>query len=338
MPADAARTAAPPTPRRPPPTPDRPPAPRDALAFLVADAPDPSPRRAREILAAHPEVRALLRPTAISFVCLLLLLVAQLALAAALRDAAWWQVLLAAYTAGTVLTTGLFSMIHEASHGAMFRRRLANRLAAHLGNLGVALPAAESFMRYHGEHHAHLGDLRRDVSIPTAAEARWVGNGALRKLAWLAAYPVVYPLRFLSRSDTRVLDSPWMIANLALVLSFDLVLLAAFGLKTLVYLLLGYLFAFGLHPFSALTMQEHGHARAGQESYSYYGPGNLVTFNAGYHLEHHDFPTIPWLRRGRLRRVAPEFYRDQYVHPSWFGLVLAFLRDPDWHLWRRTVR
>ena len=74
-------------------------------------------------------------------------------------------------------------------------------------------------------------------------------------------------------------------------------------------------------------MQEHiafdGDGRA-----SYYGSINWISVNLGYHLEHHDLPHVAGWRLPRIRKLAPQFYADHYIHKSRAIGLWRFVFDP----------
>ena len=64
------------------------------------------------------------------------------------------------------------------------------------------------------------------------------------------------------------------------------------------------------------------------DTYSYYGILNKVTFNIGYHNEHHDFPNIPGKLLLKVREFAPEYYNTIPHHTSWLKVIYDFITDP----------
>ena len=59
-----------------------------------------------------------------------------------------------------------------------------------------------------------------------------------------------------------------------------------------------------------------------QPTTSVYGPlAAVATGNLNYHVEHHDFPNVPWTRLPQIKRLAPEFYEG--LHTTSFCAAVA---------------
>jgi sphingolipid delta-4 desaturase len=160
----------------------------------------------------------------------------------------------------------------------------------------------------------------------------------VRKAIWLLLYFLAQGLRATQLRRIRLLDG-WYVANVAAQVAFVVAVVHFLGWTALAYLFLSSAFAIGLHPVGARWIQEHFLTYPGtQETFSYYGPLNVVALNVGYHNEHHDLMRVPWVHLPELKRMAPELYQDLHWHRSWSALLWRFLTDPNITLYSRVIR
>jgi sphingolipid delta-4 desaturase len=150
-------------------------------------------------------------------------------------------------------------------------------------------------------------------------------------------FPIFQVTRPPRLREIRAFDR-WIVLNFLLQIAFDVAIYMFFGPKTVLYLGASFFFSVGLHPLGARWIQEHYVLTPPQETYSYYGPANLVAFNVGYHNEHHDLPSVPWNRLPDIRKCAPEMYDSLVHYSSWTRLLLRFIFDPGICLFSRQTR
>jgi len=309
-------------------------------AFTLTDIPAVHRQRAKQILASHPEVRRLFKQDRRSVLWTVLLVGLQVAIAIGLAvlDAPWWAIVVVAYALGAFINHALFVLIHDYTHNVVFKKSNANRLGSIFANIAIVFPAAIGFRNHHLLHHKYLGIPGLDADVPTGNEARWVGNSCWRKTVWLSMY---WAVQALVRPGTvkivRTVDA-WVLLNAAAMIAAMAPIVWFYGWWPVVYLFTSTLFSLGVHPVGARWVQEHFVFREGQETYSYYGPLNKLSFNMGYHNEHHDFPQVPWSRLPAVRAAAPEYYDSLFYHRSWTKLLFHVLFSRKFRLHNRIVR
>jgi sphingolipid delta-4 desaturase len=312
--------------------------PIQATDYIRVTHAEPHAGRGRQMLAAHPELRELAGPLPASAAWVVALVAAQLAVASVVGHLAWFIWLPAAYIVGATIDHALWVLIHECAHNLVFRNRIGNRLVALAANVPLVFPAAMSFCKYHLLHHRHMGELELDADLAGPDEARLVGRSSVAKTLWIACFALVVGTVRPRRMKAIPFWDVWTVVNLLTQIAAVTVIFATRGAGPLLYLLASTALAIGLHPLGARWVQEHYVFAEGQETYSYYGPLNRVSFNVGYHNEHHDLVTVPWPRLPRIRRLAPEFYDALHAHQSWTALLLRFLTDRRITLFSRAVR
>ena len=248
----------------------------------------------------------------------------QLWAAAYLRNSGWLKILAIAYFFGSILNHNLFLAIHELSHNLAFSTPSYNRWLGIFANLPIGVPMSITFQKYHLEHHRFQGVDGVDMDIPSSTEAR-LATGPLSKSIWVLLQLFFYALRplFLKPKPPGL----WEFINLLVQLSLDAALVFIFGWRSLAYLILSTFVGGGMHPMAGHFISEHYVFWPEQETYSYYGPLNLLTWCVGYHNEHHDFPRIPGNRLHRVKEIAPEYYQSLDSYRSWSQVIYMYIMD-----------
>ncbi len=308
--------------------------------FLVRTKSQSHQDRCRAILEKHPEIAKLIGRNPYTFLVLIFIFILQAGIASLmgyLTFRYWWLSLILAYSIGAFANHSLYIIIHEAAHNLIFKNKHLNRLCLMLPDLISTFPGGGiGFATFHIKHHSNLGEYDMDADLAMYWEARLVKNIWWRKALWLLFFPIFQTQRTFRVKKVRLWHS-WMFISVAVILTFDALILFFLGFNALFYLFISTMFGLGLHPLGARWIQEHYTLDPNQETYSYYGILNKLALNMGYHNEHHDFPSIPWNKLPKVKQLAPEFYDNLKFHSSWTKLLFQFIFKPEYSLFSRVV-
>jgi sphingolipid delta-4 desaturase len=192
-----------------------------------------------------------------------------------------------------------------------------------------------AFGKFHADHHNYLGRPDMDPDMPCPLEIEFFRT-PFRKVLHVLFMIVWYVVRpYTQGNKTPTIGE---LINIVAIIVWDAFILCMFGWKAVFYMLIGSLSALGPHPVAYRYFAEHFEYATGQDTYSYYGPFNYLTMNIGYHIEHHDFPNIPWRKLPQIKKMAPEFYDTLPAHPSYFLLLWKYISDPNMGPWCRIGR
>ena len=250
-----------------------------------------------------------------------------------------WEIQLAiAYICGATITQALFLAIHECSHNLLFAKAYHNRFFSIILNLPIIIPFSIAFRHYHIDHHKQQGKEGVDTDLPSQLELKFV-RGPLAKCIWMIFQIVFYAIRPILVGKCPPISQD-IVLNILIQMAFDSVLFLYSGITPILYLLACVLLAGGLHPCAGHFLSEHYvfKEKSEQETFSYYGPLNKLTWNVGFHNEHHDFPNIPGSRLPLVKKEAPEFYNSLHICESWSHTIFKFICYDEYGPWKRIVR
>ena len=293
--------------------------------------------RREEILKVYPDIKKLYGPEWKSkWISLFLLFIPQIYISLNVKNLSWFNYLLITYVVGATITQALFLAIHELSHNLFFKEIRYNKLYAIFLNLPIGIPFSISFRDYHLEHHKNLGIYGLDTDLPSRLE-KYLVNNSIKKTIWLSLQIVWYSLRPIYIKQYKL--TMYHFLNIIIQLLFDTIIYKSYGISPIIYFLVCNLIAGGIHPCAFHFISEHFllDYKNNQETYSYYGNLNYLTWNVGYHNEHHDFPYISWSRLPKINKKLWSFYNKLIWYDSWYSIFYKFIYNKKVSLCNRNI-
>lgn len=261
----------------------------------------------------------------------------------------WWVFICAAWIVGGTCVHSTTLAIHEMSHNLFFQKSSHNNYYSYFINLPMVIAYAANFKKYHLEHHKKQGHDVADTDIPTEWEGKFFTT-PFRKAMWVTFQSFFYALRPLLLNPKA--PTKWDALNWTVQLIFDFTIYYYWGAGSIGYLLLSVLLGLGPHPCAGHFIAEHytciwtgeysperhesaftpikdkGDQLQVDETFTYRGPLNLISYNVGYHAAHHDFPFVPGSRLPELEKMAPDYYKHVPECKSWPGTIWRYIFSP----------
>lgn len=305
---------------------------------------EPHASRRKVILQDHKEIKSLMGYDSRQAYFALSTVVIQLTMAfyCGKPTCPWWVFVSVAWIIGGTCVHSITLAIHELSHNLFFKKRLHNVLYGYFCNIPMVVPYSATFKKYHIEHHKKQGHDGVDTDIPTAWEGRFFTT-PFRKFLWVFFQVLFYALRPTLSNPKRL--NKWDIYNIITQVCAMSVIYIFFGIWSIAYLLLSMFLGLGPHPCAGHFIAEHytgiwtgGNHTSGftpikaggknlqiDETFTYRGPLNWVSYNVGVHAAHHDFPNVPGSRLFELEKMAPEYYNHLPECKSWPGTIWRYI-------------
>lgn len=245
---------------------------------------------------------------------------------------------LMSYVIGATIHQSLFLCIHEWSHNLGFKHPRHNQIGSVFVNLPIGIPYAALFKPYHMDHHRNQGVHEIDTDISHPIEAAVIQNRLAMKFLYFFFQLLFYAFRptIIVKPQINAL----VIGNWAMQLTFNFFMLYLndWSFRPMAYLLLSTFISGSFHPTAGHFLSEHLEVIEGVETYSYYGVLNKVTYNVGYHNEHHDFPYVAWSKLPEVYEIAKEFYEPLPKCESWVKIIWDYVTNPNLGAYSRVKR